>query len=245
MAAGLFILWLSGQGMAEATTDPSTILVVDDDARLRSLLSDYLSESGFFVITAEDTRVAREKLQWFACDAIVLDRMLPGESGAEFAQSLRQKPAPILMLTAKGEAQDRISGLEAGVEDYLTKPFEPKELVLRLHNLLKRQVTAEPGTICRFGPYRFDLKRQELYRHEEIMYLTSAEKTYLLALAEQLGEPVSREALAERIRHIGETGNVRSVDVQIGRLRKKLETDPSRPLYIQTVRSAGYVLIGS
>lgn len=215
------------------------ILVVDDDERLRDLLRQYLSDQGFFVSTARDAAAAREKLGFFAVDGMVLDVMMPGETGLQLAASLGRAAPPTLMLTAMGEASDRIAGLEAGVEDYLVKPFEPKELVLRLRNILQRGKPAMVQAI-RFGGFRFELASQKLFHGMEPVYLTSAEALCMKALAEQAGTPVSREKLAEL--GLQGKGNERSVDVQINRLRKKIEPVPGRPVYIQTVRGAGYVL---
>ncbi len=217
--------------------DKPAILVVDDDERLRSLLSDYLSDQGFFVCDAQDAAVAREKLDWIQFDAIVLDRMMPGETGLELAQDLRGDAIPILMLTAMGESADRIAGLEAGVADYLTKPFEPRELVLRLQNLLAKQISAPID--YQFGPYRYDAAQQRLWNDQEAVYITSSEAELLSLLASHGGAPVSRDQLAAAF---GQSEAGRAVDVQINRLRKKIEPDPSKPIYIQTVRGEGYRL---
>jgi two-component system phosphate regulon response regulator OmpR len=217
--------------------DKPAILVVDDDARLRSLLCDYLSDQDFFVCEAHDAAAAREKLDWIQFDAMVLDRMMPGETGLELAQDVRGDAPPILMLTAMGESADRIAGLEAGVADYLTKPFEPRELVLRLQNLLAKQ-TPEP-TEYPFGPYRYDAAQQRLWHDQDAVYITSREAELLSLLASHRGTPVSREQLAAAF---GQSEAGRAVDVQINRLRKKIEPDPSKPIYIQTVRGEGYRL---
>jgi two-component system phosphate regulon response regulator OmpR len=217
--------------------DKPAILVVDDDARLRSLLCDYLSDQDFFVCEAHDAAAAREKLDWIQFDAMVLDRMMPGETGLELAQDVRGDAPPILMLTAMGESADRIAGLEAGVADYLTKPFEPRELVLRLQNLLAKQ-TPEP-TEYPFGPYRYDAAQQRLWHDQDAVYITSSEAELLSLLASHRGTPVSREQLAAAF---GQSEAGRAVDVQINRLRKKIEPDPSKPIYIQTVRGEGYRL---
>lgn len=217
------------------------ILIVDDDARLRGLLSEYLSSQGFYVLTASDAAQAREKLEYIKVDALVLDRMMPGENGLELAASMRDDATPILMLTAMGETDERIEGLEAGVQDYLTKPFEPRELVLRLSNILAR-AQAEQTNHLSFGPYRFDANGRQLYHGEAPIHLTTAEALYLSVLIEEQGKPVSRERLAETIASAGESVSERSVDVQINRLRKKIELNPSRPVFIQTVRGEGYVL---
>tara|TARA_B100001123_G_scaffold294281_1_gene328076 strand:+ start:930 stop:1586 length:657 start_codon:yes stop_codon:yes gene_type:complete len=210
------------------------ILVVDDDARLRKLLQDYLSKQGFFVVTAEDAQVARTKLSLLQFDALVVDRMMPGEDGLSLTQAIADKQAPILLLTAMGESDARIEGLEAGARDYLSKPFEPKELVLRLNNLLRS--AAPRRSEIMFGPYRYDVNQGELWQEDQPVHLTDSERHFLNLLAKQPGEPVSRAALS------GGDDQDRSIDVQINRLRKKLEPDSPKPRFIQTVRGAGYVL---
>lgn len=217
------------------------LLVVDDDARLRDLLRRYLVESGFRVTTAGDAQEARGRLQSIAFDLLIIDVMMPGENGLQLTESLRQTNAvPILLLTAMAEAANRIDGLERGADDYLTKPFEPRELVLRIRNILQRAAQApEQVSELRLGVYRLDLKRGTLYRGRDPIHLTSAEAALLLALARNPGEPVSREALSQEAQC---SGNLRTVDVQMTRLRRKLETNPKFPRYLQTVRGTGYVL---
>ena len=226
------------------SADPTAVchlLVVDDDERLRELLQQYLSEHGFFVSVAKDTTEARRMLQHFELDAMVLDLMMPGESGLELAASLGASAPPILMLTAMGETEDRIKGLETGARDYLVKPFEPRELVLRINNILqRRQQEMSVAFKVRFGEFTFDTRSGKLLQQDHPVYLTSGEAQCLKVLAENAGKPVSRELLAELT--LGAKGNERSVDVQINRLRKKIEPMPGRPIYIQTVRGAGYVL---
>jgi two-component system phosphate regulon response regulator OmpR len=217
------------------------LLVVDDDSRLRDLLRRYLVESGFRITTAGDAAEARAKLQSLAFDLLILDVMMPGEDGLELTESLRKTSAvPILLLTAMAEPDKRIDGLERGADDYLTKPFEPRELVLRIRNILQR-VAQPPERIeeLRLGNCRFDLKRSLLYRGREPVHLTTAEAALLQALARQPGEPVSRDALAQEAQC---SGNLRTVDVQMTRLRRKIESDPKFPRYLQTVRGTGYVL---
>ncbi len=222
------------------THDKPHILVVDDDDRLRSLLSKYLSEQGFIVTAAADTNEARRKLSALIFDLLILDVMMPGETGLELLSSLKNNHIPTLMLSAMGEAEDRISGLELGAEDYLTKPFEPKELVLRIRAILRRVSTQEEKSqILQFGEFRFDLSNSQLKRGDEIVYLTSNEALMLKLLAQHAGTPVSREELSKLMPN---SGNERSVDVQMVRLRKKIEENDSKPLYIQTIRGAGYVL---
>ena len=219
------------------------LLVIDDDARLRDLLRRYLVESGFRVTTAGDAAEARLKLQSLAFDLLIVDVMMPGESGLDLTESLRQSSAvPILLLTAMAEASNRIDGLERGADDYLTKPFEPRELVLRIRNILSRVAVAPPPVPIeelRLGPLRFDPKRGALYRGDDAVHLTTAEAALLAALARKPGEPVSREALSQEAQC---SGNLRTVDVQMTRLRRKIERDPKYPRYLQTVRGTGYVL---
>jgi two-component system phosphate regulon response regulator OmpR len=218
------------------------ILVVDDDDRLRSLLSQYLSDQGFFVSEAENTTEAREILAMFAIDALVLDVMMPGETGVTFAQSLRAQGAqmPVLMLTALGETDDRIAGLEAGASDYLAKPFAPRELVLRLENLLKRQPKPATEKQLKFGEYTLDSATGRLSGMSGVVYLTGSEQECLKILAEHAPQPVARSRMAQLL---GDVTNERSVDVQINRLRKKIEPNSAKPIYIQTIRHAGYALI--
>lgn len=218
------------------------LLVVDDDTRLRGLLARYLGEQGHIVTTAASAAEARAILRLLAFDMMVLDIMMPGESGLDFARSLRAEGStlPILMLTARGESEERIAGLEAGADDYLTKPFEPRELLLRIGAILRRAVRpAEGGTTIRLGAWRFDPERGELMSRAETVRLTEAESSLLKVLAQTPGGIVSRDELVERS---GGAIAARSVDVQVNRLRRKIEADPKLPRYLQTVRGAGYVL---
>lgn len=219
------------------------ILVVDDDERLRTLLRKFLSENGFMVSTAQDADDARKKLSLLEFDLIVLDLMMPGESGLDFAHAFKKDNAtPILMLTAMDQSETRIQGLEVGAEDYLTKPFEPRELVLRIQNILKRIVRTEIKETPRhvhMGDLIFDCQRQRLKRGEEIVHLTSSETSLLDIFCQHTGTILSRERLAELS---GIDGNDRTIDVQITRLRRKIEDDPKLPQFLQTVRGQGYVL---
>ncbi len=218
------------------------ILVVDDDDRLRGLLHKYLTENGFRVTTAVDAADARAKMGSITFDLVVLDLMMPGESGLDFAQSLRvTNSVPILMLTAMAETDDRIGGLEAGADDYLAKPYEPRELLLRINNILRR-VPAEPDetpTEARLGDLTFDIGREELRRGAEHIALTSTECRLLKLLVERPGAVFAREAL---MRIMAPGGGTRTVDVQVNRLRQKIEPDPKIPRYLQTVRGQGYIL---
>lgn len=216
------------------------ILVVDDDDRLRGLLKRYLSEQGFLVTVAANAENARKKLAAFIFDLLVLDIMMPKETGFEFLESLGSRSFPVLFLSAMAEVDDRVKGLELGAEDYLTKPFEPKELVLRIKVILRRTMTQEQKSqIIQFGEFYFDLSNLRLKRDGKVVYLTSNEAMLLKFLANQPNTPLSREEL---VKLMSATGNERSVDVQMSRLRKKIEENDSRPVYIQTIRGAGYVL---
>lgn len=223
---------------------PAHLLIVDDDARLRGLLAKYLGDQGFRVSTAGDAAEAARQLDAIAYDLIVLDVMMPGEDGISFTRRLHGGGGPpVLLLTARGGPDDRIAGLEAGADDYLPKPFEPRELVLRIQGILRRK-SAEPvppsdeSEIIRLGAWRLDLKRGELQRGSETVRLTSGELTLMRLLAERAGEPISREELAEAT---GQTQE-RTIDVQVTRLRRKIEDDPKAPHHLQTVRGKGYVL---
>jgi len=228
-------------------TEPH-LLVVDDDARLRNLLRRYLTDSGFRVTTAADAKEARAQLASFAFDLIVLDVMMPGENGLDLTRALRadNQPAgrvPVLLLTAMADPEDRINGLERGADDFLAKPFEPRELVLRIRNILQRRPSAEepppPPPDIRFAGFRFDLNRNELFRGGDLVRLTAAETALLSSLAERAPQAVSREELSQSSQF---SGNVRNVDVQMTRLRRKVEPDPRNPRYLQTVRGTGYAL---
>lgn len=220
------------------------ILVVDDDRRLRDLLSRFLIENGFRVTVAKDTSEARDRFALFIFDGIILDVMMPGENGFDFARFLRKESdIPIMMLTARIETDDRIQGLEIGADDYLPKPFEPRELLLRLNNMLRRTAVAtakaaEPSDMVRFGDYVFKIERAELKHGDEVVRLTDRDRELLQILARKAGETVPREEIAGDD-ELGE----RTVDVQINRLRRKIEVDPSNPLHLQTVRGFGYRLL--
>ncbi|MTJ79941.1 MAG: response regulator [Telmatospirillum sp.] len=222
--------------------DQPHILVVDDDTRLRQLLRKYLTDNGYLVSTAADAAEARQQLAAMAFDLIVLDVMMPGENGIELTRSLRRdNPVPILLLTAMSETSDRITGLETGADDYLVKPFEPRELLLRISSILRRASRDAPPepAVFRFGRFSFNPARGELLADGIPVHLTSAEAALLGLLTEAGTEGLSREDLAERS---GNGANPRTVDVQVTRLRKKIEDDPRLPRYLQTVRGHGYVL---
>ncbi len=219
--------------------------MVDDDRRIRDLLSRFLTGEGYRVTTAETAADARAKLHGLSFDLLILDVMMPGESGFDFAKSLRgTSSVPILMLTARDAAESRIKGLEMGADDYLSKPFEPRELSLRIANILKRAqpAAAPPVESVRFGPFVYHLARGELRKGEEIIRLTDREREMLRILTATPGETVSR-AGARRQRRLGISE--RAVDVQVNRLRRKIERNPANPLFVQTVRGIGYRLVAS
>ncbi len=223
------------------------VLVVDDDARIRTLLQKYLSRNGFWVSVARDAPHARNLLEGLEFDLIVLDVMMPGETGLELTRSLRETLAtPILLLTARGEADDRIEGLEAGADDYLPKPFEPRELLLRINAILRRvpkpASRSEPPRTVQLGPVRFDVTRGEMWRGRDMIRLTATESMLMRIFANRAHEPVSRSELVEDLGGGDAQSQERAVDVQITRLRRKIEEDPKNPRYLQTVRGAGYML---
>jgi two-component system phosphate regulon response regulator OmpR len=216
------------------------VLVVDDDQRIRDLLSRYLVENGFRVTPASDAAAARAAMRGLTFDIVILDVMMPGESGLALARELKAfSNVPICMLTARAEAEERIEGLEAGVDDYVPKPFEPRELVLRLKNILRRGRGVQGASDeVRMGEFVFHIARGELKKGEETIKLTERERDLLRQFADRPGTPIARHELT------GDetTGSERAIDVQINRLRRKIETDPSNPVYLQTARGKGYVL---
>ena len=220
------------------------ILVVDDDTRLRSLLQRFLREQGFLVTVAKDAADAREKLKDYKFDLLIVDVMMPNETGFEFLADFRKSSdLPVIMLTAMGEAYDRIVGLEAGADDYIAKPFEPKELVLRVNNILRRAFSLEaPSTDkLNLGACFFDMNKKELLSMDgKLIHITPAEQMLLVVLGQEAGKVFSRDALAEVL---GAGQEPRSIDVQITRLRKKIEQDSKNPRYLQTVRGKGYLLM--
>jgi two-component system phosphate regulon response regulator OmpR len=222
--------------------DAPHLLVVDDDRRIRDLLSRFLSTEGYRISTADSAQTARAKLASLSFDLLILDVMMPGETGFEFARDIRKTSGvPILMLTARDAAESRITGLEIGADDYLSKPFEPRELSLRIANILKRAKPAAspPVENLRFGQFVFHIGRAELRKGDEVVRLTDREREMLSVLAATPGETVPRLALAGN----GGSANERAVDVQINRLRRKIEDDPANPLIVQTVRGIGYRLV--
>lgn len=224
------------------------LLIVDDDERIRDLLKKYLIRNGFCVTSARDAAHARRLLDGLEFDLIVLDVMMPGEDGVSLTRDLRTRIAtPIMLLTAKGETTDRIAGLEAGADDYLAKPFEPKELLLRINAVLRRmpeepEVETAPK-LLHLGRFRYDTDRGELWEGEAPVRLTATENQLMRIFSASPGEPVTRGDLVERLGRDGGQAQERAVDVQITRLRRKLERDPRQPRYLQTVRGSGYMLV--
>ncbi|MEO0828898.1 MAG: response regulator [Pseudomonadota bacterium] len=223
------------------------LLIVDDDERIRQLLQKFLMRNGFIVSAARDAAHARRLLEGLEFDLIVLDVMMPGEDGVSLTTALRQTlETPILLLTAKGETKDRIEGLEAGADDYLVKPFEPKELLLRINAILRRvpqeQKPQDLPKVLHLGPIRYDIDRGEMWRGEDLVRLTATETQLMRIFSRSPGEAVSRSKLVEDLGRDGSQAQERAVDVQITRLRRKIEMDPKRPRYLQTVRGAGYML---
>ncbi len=216
------------------------ILVVDDDRRIRDLIKSYLNVRGFRVSTAGHAAQAREQLEGLSFDLLVLDVMMPGESGLELAKSLREVDSvPILILSALAEPEDRINGFQSGGDDYLIKPFEPEELVLRINSILRRSITPKDHVSeIRLGESIFHVERGKLCKGDETVRLTTREQDLLRLFANRPGEPISRTDLSQN----GADESARAVDVQINRLRRKIEPDPSAPTYLQTVRGAGYIL---
>ncbi|MGZ5854439.1 MAG: response regulator [Xanthobacteraceae bacterium] len=230
---------------ATPADDAPHLLVVDDDRRIRNLLSRFLQSEGYRVTVAESAADARAKRVGLHFDLLILDVMMPGESGFELVKAIRQDSrVPVLMLTARDEPENRITGLELGADDYLAKPFEPRELSLRISNILKRVQAPAPSPApesVRFGPFVYHLARGELRRGEEVVHLTDREREMLRLLAAVPGETVPRLALAAD----GASAGERAVDVQVNRLRRKIEVDPANPLIVQTVRGVGYRLVVS
>ncbi len=230
-------------------SDPDAhLLIVDDDERIRGLLQKFLIRSGFLVSSARDAAHADRILSGLDFDMIVLDVMMPGEDGVSYCRRLREArdDLPILLLTAKGETQDRIAGLEAGADDYLPKPFEPKELLLRINSILRRvpaqeQLDVAPKVLS-LGQLRYDIEKGTMWNGDTPVRLTATEAQLMRIFSAQPGEALSRAKLVEDLGRDGGQAQERAVDVQITRLRRKLEIDPKQPRYLQTVRGAGYML---
>ena len=227
----------------------SHLLIVDDDERIRSLLQQFLVQNDYLVSTAKDAQQAKTLLSAIEFDLIILDVMMPGQDGISFTAELRklQNNAPILLLTARGETEDRIKGLEAGADDYLPKPFEPKELLLRINAILRRMPDLKedqliPKTL-NFGNLNYDVSRNELWKGENQIRLTTTESQLMKIFTSALGEPISRADLVTSLGRDVSLAQDRAIDVQITRLRRKIEVNPSQPRYLQTVRGAGYMLL--
>ncbi|MFK7743873.1 MAG: response regulator [Roseobacter sp.] len=223
------------------------LLIVDDDERIRTLLQKFLMRHGFLVTAARDAAHARRILSGLDFDLIVMDVMMPGEDGLTFTKSIREtNPVPILLLTAKGDTDNRIEGLEAGADDYLPKPFEPKELLLRINAILRRvpeaQIDETAPKVLTLGAIRYDMERGELWQGEDLVRLTATEVQLMRIFSTNCNEPLSRAKLVEELGRDRGQAQERAVDVQITRLRRKIEQDPKQPRYLQTVRGAGYML---
>jgi len=222
--------------------DAPHILIVDDDTRIRSLLTEYLCKNGYRVTSAGTAEEARRKIDGLDFDLLILDVMMPGENGVSLARGLREgeREVPILMLTARSEIEHRIEGLEAGADDYLPKPFDPRELLLRVGNIVRRGGAPAQPKIEQivFGPFTFVIARRELKRSGEPVHLTDREQEIMVRFAENAGETIPRHEMFAESAGIGE----RTIDVQINRLRRKIEADPANPRYLQTVRGIGYRL---
>ena len=224
------------------------ILIVDDDTRICDLLEKFLDKNGYLVSAVHSAEQARQILAGLEFDLIILDVMMPRESGIELTSHLREKnKTPIILLTAKGDAEDRILGLEAGADDYLPKPFEPTELLLRIKAVLRR--TGENiiyndniNQILSFGEVSFDTERNELWDHQNLVYLTSSESKIMQIFSKSIGVPITRFDLIKALRTNGKPMNDRAIDVQITRLRRKIERNPKEPRYLQTLRGIGYML---
>ncbi len=223
------------------------LLIIDDDERIRTLLQKFLMRNGFLVTSARDAAHARRVLEGLDFDMIICDVMMPGEDGISLTRSLREeRDTPILLLTAKGETGDRITGLEAGADDYLAKPFEPKELLLRINAILRRVPEPEPEDVkpkvLNLGPIRYDVERGEMWQGDDLIRLTATESLLMKIFSAQVGEALSRSKLVEDLGRDRGQAQERAVDVQITRLRRKIESNPKLPRYLQTVRGAGYML---
>ena len=215
------------------------ILVVDDDDRIRALLKEYLNENNFIVSTAENSEEAKKKLDYLKFDIIILDVMMPGQSGYELTNEIKKKiKIPIILLTAKGEVENRIKGLELGADDYIGKPFEPKELLLRIKNIIKKKQKADVNKIYKLGSASIDLSKLKISLNNNIYKVNSKEKKVLIEMLGKPGKTFSREEMIK----ISGINNERSIDVMITRLRQKIENDPKNPKYLQTIRGTGYVI---
>ena len=215
------------------------ILVVDDDDRIRELVKEYLKENKFVISTANSAEEAKIKLNYFKFDLIVLDVMMPGQSGFELTQEIKKNSTvPIILLTAKGDAENRIEGLELGADDYLGKPFEPKELLLRIKNIIKKSTKIDPSKVNKIGKAKVDLNKMSIQLKNKVSKINNVEKKVLVEMLANPGKTYSRSQIGE----ISNISQERSIDVMITRLRQKIEINPKNPKYLQTIRGAGYVL---
>jgi two-component system phosphate regulon response regulator OmpR len=215
------------------------ILVVDDDNRIRELVKEYLSENGFIVSTGNSAEEAKIRLEYFKFDLIVLDVMMPGQNGFDLTKEIKKTSSvPIVLLTAKGEVENRIEGLELGADDYISKPFEPKELLLRIKNLIKKSSKLNSNKINKIGTAKVDLNKMSIFFRNKTNKINNAEKEVLLEMLSNPGKTYTRSQIGE----ISSISQERSIDVMITRLRKKIEVDPKNPKYLQTIRGSGYVL---
>ncbi len=233
--------------MTDITQPDAHILVVDDDERIRDLLKKFLSRHDYWVTTARDAAHARKLLDGLEFDLLVIDVMMPGEDGFSLTKALSDEiSTPILLLTARGDADDRIKGLEVGADDYLPKPFEPRELLLRINAILRRvpkeNIANEPPKTLHMGTIRYDMTRGELWQGQDMIRLTATENALMRIFSARPNEPVSRTQLVQDLGRDDGQAQERAVDVQITRLRRKIEADPKTPRYLQTVRGAGYML---
>ncbi|WP_421857602.1 response regulator [Oricola sp.] len=233
---------MNDKTIATPDDDAAHVLIVDDDTRIRELLTEYLGQNGFRVSNAGTAEEACRKIDGLEFDLLILDVMMPGESGVSMARRLREErhDVPILMLTARSETDERIEGLEAGADDYLPKPFDPRELLLRVRNIVRRGAPQAPMKIEQivFGPFTFVIPKRELKKNGEAVHLTDREQEIMVRFAEKAGDTIPRHEMFAANPGIGE----RTIDVQINRLRRKIESDPANPRYLQTVRGIGYRL---
>tara|TARA_A100001011_G_C14212093_1_gene800376 strand:+ start:339 stop:1016 length:678 start_codon:yes stop_codon:yes gene_type:complete len=215
------------------------ILMVDDDDRIRSLVKEYLEENNFIVSTAKNASEAKIKINYFKFDLMVLDVMMPGQSGFELTKELKKKiSVPIILLTAKGEVESRVHGLEIGADDYLGKPFEPKELLLRIKNIISKSKKIDMSKIIKVGEAKIDLNRMSISLKDKVSKINNAEKNVLIEMLSNPGNTFSRVQIGE----ISSISQERSIDVMITRLRQKIEINPKKPKYLQTIRGSGYVI---
>ena len=219
--------------------DKLHVLVIDDDDRIRSLLKDYLSNNDYIVSTAENATQAKSRLEYIKFDIIILDVMMPGQDGYELTREIKKKfKVPVILLTAKGEVENRIKGLELGADDYIGKPFEPKELLLRIQNIIKNKNTVDLNIKHQVGEAKIDLNKMMIILKQKNKKINNSEKKVLIEMLSNPGKTFSREEIGK----ISGISQERSIDVMITRLRQKIEINPKNPKYLQTIRGSGYVL---